>query len=363
MGKRFQRSEEESQKNPTGVDKAKKQKKKLLRCNSCGPCLRDDCGECESCKDKKKFGGPGLLKRSCIYRECESYQEVEVKPRRGRPPKKKKSGADSDASDLENLNDEKPPMNNPGAEEDDEDGTSSTRRKPRLQLNLSRKSTENGSAQPRIPKKRKKVEEKEDEDASIAQDLSDGEIAESPNGHKTKRQRNEVEHKSNGTVNGKGFYRGVGSTYISIDALRKKQSSLDGSFEASRDHYLKMGKWQLPEDIPNEKFRQVAKCTIVEIGRYDEHDLFANAVTENEAPGYFEIIQEPMDFGTMMHKVEDGKYELNANGMSDLYDDFLLIMDNCKLYNEDNDIILREAARVLGVLPTVYTEACAKARS
>ncbi len=85
-------------------------------------------------------------------------------------------------------------------------------------------------------------------------------------------------------------------------------------------------------------------------------------MTEAEAPGYFDIIKQPMDFGTMMHKIEDGKYDVKSSGMSDFYHDFLLVMDNCALYNEDNDVILREAARLLGVLPTIYGEVCAKIR-
>jgi hypothetical protein len=86
-------------------------------------------------------------------------------------------------------------------------------------------------------------------------------------------------------------------------------------------------------------------------------------VTESTAPGYFDVIKNPMDFGTMMKKVEEGKYPLKPDGITRVYEDFLLVMDNCALYNEDNDEILGEAARLLGVLPVVYAEACAKARA
>ena len=40
------------------------------RCGSCVNCQRPDCGECRTCKDKKKFGGPGRLKQACLNRVC-----------------------------------------------------------------------------------------------------------------------------------------------------------------------------------------------------------------------------------------------------------------------------------------------------
>ncbi len=264
-GKRIPRKRGRKPKNSPGVDKAKKKKSKLVRCNSCDPCLRDDCGECDSCKDKKKFGGSGMLKRSCIYRECENYQEM--KPRRGRPPKKKKTGAGSDGSDLENVKDEGPLTDSPNEEEnfDNDEAEPLSKQKPRLRLSLNKRANENANSEPRIPKKRKKAEDLED--SNIDQDLSDGEIIESPGEHRTKRSRNELVTGSNGTRNGKDLYRGVGSIYTNIDTLKKEQASLDGSFKAARSHFLNGGTWEFPADIPEEKFRQVAKTVIIEVGR------------------------------------------------------------------------------------------------
>ena len=40
--------------------------------NSCKPTKKprkeEDCGTCKFCKDKKKFGGNGTLKKKCIYK-------------------------------------------------------------------------------------------------------------------------------------------------------------------------------------------------------------------------------------------------------------------------------------------------------
>ncbi|XP_013791499.1 M-phase phosphoprotein 8-like [Limulus polyphemus] len=43
-------------------------------CGECEGCLRvEDCGECATCLDKKKFGGPGRLKKKCLLKSCEEF--------------------------------------------------------------------------------------------------------------------------------------------------------------------------------------------------------------------------------------------------------------------------------------------------
>ncbi|XP_041348389.1 lysine-specific demethylase 2A-like isoform X2 [Gigantopelta aegis] len=45
-------------------------KRRRVRCKKCEPCTRTECGECNFCKDMKKFGGPGRMKQTCISRQC-----------------------------------------------------------------------------------------------------------------------------------------------------------------------------------------------------------------------------------------------------------------------------------------------------
>ena len=166
-----------------------------------------------------------------------------------------------------NLNEEPIPAINSDTEEvATKEASPASRKKPRLRLNLNRKSVESNSLEPRIPKKRKKVEEPEDSDTG--KDLSDGEIVETPDDHKNKRQRNESEHSSNDTNTKQyGSYEGVGSAHMSIDALKKERSALNGTFQASRSYFLKLGTWEFPQDIPQEMFKEVVKSTIEEMGR------------------------------------------------------------------------------------------------
>ncbi len=42
-------------------------RKRGVRCGECSACCRkEDCGKCVMCKDKKKFGGPGVKKQACM---------------------------------------------------------------------------------------------------------------------------------------------------------------------------------------------------------------------------------------------------------------------------------------------------------
>lgn len=40
------------------------------RCNECDGCTREDCGNCEMCKDRPKFGGQNKKKQACLMRQC-----------------------------------------------------------------------------------------------------------------------------------------------------------------------------------------------------------------------------------------------------------------------------------------------------
>jgi hypothetical protein len=46
-------------------------RKRGVRCMECPACLQtEDCGSCVFCKDKPKFGGPGVKKQACVHRKC-----------------------------------------------------------------------------------------------------------------------------------------------------------------------------------------------------------------------------------------------------------------------------------------------------
>ncbi|XP_061736864.1 lysine-specific demethylase 2A-like [Nerophis ophidion] len=45
-------------------------RRRRVRCKRCDACVRTECGDCNFCRDMKKFGGPGKLKQTCVLRQC-----------------------------------------------------------------------------------------------------------------------------------------------------------------------------------------------------------------------------------------------------------------------------------------------------
>ncbi|RWS21435.1 nuclear receptor-like protein, partial [Leptotrombidium deliense] len=61
--------------------------KKNWGCRKCSGCLVEDCGKCNYCLDKPKFGGPNTLKKKCVQRKC-IMQEQQKEQANGRFSKK-----------------------------------------------------------------------------------------------------------------------------------------------------------------------------------------------------------------------------------------------------------------------------------
>ena len=55
------------------------ERRRRIRCRTCEPCVRDDCGDCKYCKDMKKFGGQGISKQCCLKKQCSKVSLVELK--------------------------------------------------------------------------------------------------------------------------------------------------------------------------------------------------------------------------------------------------------------------------------------------
>jgi Bromodomain len=145
-----------------------------------------------------------------------------------------------------------------------------------------------------------------------------------------------------------------GAAFADLAAWKTKKSLLGESFKESRAFLTSEGPWQLPDNVPADKFADVAKATLKAMGKIDKYSVFARAVTDNEAPGYSETILHPMDFGTMLQKVDSGTYGTGSTAAKAFYEDFLLVFDNCILYNEEGGEVAVEAARVLRQLPEAF---------
>lgn len=89
-------------------------------------------------------------------------------------------------------------------------------------------------------------------------------------------------------------------------------------------------------DVRPSTDRQLDNDTKVKLARvihglrtHKSYGIFASPVTEDIAPGYEEIINQPMDLSIIRQKIESDKYE----SISDFVSDAKLMFDNCRLYN------------------------------
>ncbi|XP_011496203.1 PREDICTED: bromodomain-containing protein 7 isoform X2 [Ceratosolen solmsi marchali] len=77
----------------------------------------------------------------------------------------------------------------------------------------------------------------------------------------------------------------------------------------------------------------------------DPQQFFAWPVTDNIAPGYSQIITNPMDFSTIKQKIDDNNYQ----NLNDFIDDFKLMCDNATTYNHPDTIYFKAAKKLLHV--------------
>lgn len=77
----------------------------------------------------------------------------------------------------------------------------------------------------------------------------------------------------------------------------------------------------------------------------DPQQFFAWPVTDHIAPGYSQIISQPMDFSTMKQKIDDNVYA----SLADFIDDFKLMCNNAMVYNHPDTIYYKAAKKLLHV--------------
>ncbi|XP_076597361.1 bromodomain and PHD finger-containing protein 3 isoform X1 [Chaetodon auriga] len=84
------------------------------------------------------------------------------------------------------------------------------------------------------------------------------------------------------------------------------------------------------------------RSTLEQLQEKDTAQIFAQPVDIKEVPDYLEFISQPMDFSTMLSKLEGHAYR----SVSDLETDFNLMVSNCLLYNAKDTVFHRAALRL-----------------
>lgn len=95
----------------------------------------------------------------------------------------------------------------------------------------------------------------------------------------------------------------------------------------------------------NKKELEAALMVVKKIMRMDAAEPFNTPVDPVSLgiPDYFDVIDKPMDFGTICHTLEKGKKYKNSR---DVFQDVKLIWENCFKYNHKGDPILDLMKRV-----------------
>ncbi|KAK3021199.1 hypothetical protein RJ639_046618 [Escallonia herrerae] len=97
-------------------------------------------------------------------------------------------------------------------------------------------------------------------------------------------------------------------------------------------------------------FIVVLKATLPSDGQRDTYEIFAEPVDPEEVEDYYEIIKEPMDFGTMRAKLHEGMYKT----LEQFEHDAFLISENAMHFNSSATIFFRQARAIHELAKNVF---------
>ena len=119
------------------------------------------------------------------------------------------------------------------------------------------------------------------------------------------------------------------------------------SSEGPSPHLLASPRRELPSRTcvqkPPSPLGKVLDYLLLMLEKKDLNNFFASHVNDTFAPGYSNIIKEPMDFSTMREKIEDLKYK----SLELFRYDFGLICNNCMQYNLPDTVYYKTAKKLL----------------
>ncbi|ERN04277.1 hypothetical protein AMTRI_Chr08g210300 [Amborella trichopoda] len=121
------------------------------------------------------------------------------------------------------------------------------------------------------------------------------------------------------------------------DSGKIEEHDIDQDF-----HSYEMGNQASPEDATPLPEKRVLELILDILQKKDTHDIFAMPVNGEEVEGYYDIIENPMDFGTMRAKLQEGMYETLEQFEKDVF----LIFDNAMHFNGSSTVYYRQARAI-----------------
>lgn len=138
--------------------------------------------------------------------------------------------------------------------------------------------------------------------------------------------------------------------------ISKKEAKRRRAWATDEDAAVAAGRpWPaLPRHLVNDILSEL----LDEMIKYDEakDGIFSQPVPRDELPEYYEQIENPMDYGTMKAKLNNGEYR-SAQAMQK---DFALVMRNCNQFNAKGSDIVREASQQALMRPVLLRNAALK---
>ena len=99
---------------------------------------------------------------------------------------------------------------------------------------------------------------------------------------------------------------------------------------------------------------KVAKRLINSLWRCGSAQIFHNPVDPDRLgiPDYFEVIKNPMDFGTIKQRIMHNQY----NNLQDILDDIIKCFDNCLLFNGEDSPAGKKCMNVMEEFNKLYIQ-------
>lgn len=123
---------------------------------------------------------------------------------------------------------------------------------------------------------------------------------------------------------------------VRSDSLKSPSSTSDSGREAARSCVLK---------IRQKPLLKLLSHLLSLLEKKDPQQFFAWPVSDDIAPGYSNIIANPMDFFTIRSKIDENKYQT----LPEFVDDFKLICLNAIQYNQEDTVYHIAAKKLLHV--------------
>ncbi|RCI06534.1 Transcriptional activator spt7 [Rhizopus stolonifer] len=119
-----------------------------------------------------------------------------------------------------------------------------------------------------------------------------------------------------------------------IVANRQKTSLSDRELQnLLSDFKPHRSKWANDDRVGQEELYEACEKVLTDLKNYTEHSTpFLNKVNKREAPDYFDVIEKPMDLGTVTKKMKNLAYK----SKKEFADDLFLIYENCLAYNTNS---------------------------